>query len=376
VAQPRIAVGFSAAPKPPLAGLRQSLRLTRLLRLDSFMVWDHLQDIVPSALWDRRLSWMVGRSASPHECFDFQTILGDLAGRAGAVRLGVGVTEPIRRHPVVIAQAMVTLAHLTRRPPILGIGAGERENTEPYGLDFARPVDRLEEALRVIRLCFEARGPLDFAGEHFRLDQAIFDLKPPRGRTPEIWIGGGGPRLLRLTGQYGDGWYPVGFFTPAEYATKLAAIHAHARAAGRDPAAITPSLQAYLVVAPSEREARAMLDTKLIRFFGLLIPAEHWRKLGLTHPFGEGFRGYVDFLPERYTRPELEDAVAAVPAELADAGVIYGTPAQVIARLRAYSEAGLRHVVPQLMSAAVSRRAALYGLYALRVISRALASGG
>jgi phthiodiolone/phenolphthiodiolone dimycocerosates ketoreductase len=358
-----------------MRGLRFNLFLARLLRLDTFFVWDHLQNIFPSALWDRQFTWAAGLRPSPHECYDFQTILGALAGQAGNVRLGVGVTEPIRRHPVVIAQAMVTLAHLTRRPPILGIGAGERENIEPYGLDFTHPVDRLEEALQVIRLCLAATGPIDFAGTHFHLDKAVFDLAAPPGRTPRIWVGGAGPRMLRLTGQYGDGWYPVGLFSPEEYAARLAVIHAAARAAGRDPHAITPSLQAYILVAPSEGEARAMMETPVIRFLGLLLPAERWRSLSLAHPFGEGFRGYVDFLPEHYARQELRAAMARVPPELADVGVISGTPAQVVARLRTYGEAGMRHVVPQLVSAAVSRRAALYSLHALRLIARSLATG-
>ncbi len=105
-------------------------------------------------------------------------LLGYLASRASRLRIGVGVTEPIRRHPILIAQAMLTLAYMTKRPPILGIGAGERENIDPYGLDFTKPVSRLEEALQIIRLCFSAQGPIDFHGEHYQLHRASMDLRP------------------------------------------------------------------------------------------------------------------------------------------------------------------------------------------------------
>jgi phthiodiolone/phenolphthiodiolone dimycocerosates ketoreductase len=227
----------------------------------------------------------------------------------------------------------------------------------------------------VIRRCFAATVPIDFAGAHCRLDGAVFDLKAPPGHIPEIWIGGAGPRMLRLTGQYGDGWYPIGFFSPEEYAAKLAVIQTTAREAGRDPHAITPSLQPYILVAPSEPEARAMANAPVIRFLGLLVPAERWHLLGVTHPFGEEFRGYVDFLPERHTREELEAAMVVVPPELVDVGgVICGTPAQVIRRLRAYGEAGMRHVIPQLISVAVSRRVALYRLSAFRLIAKSVAT--
>jgi phthiodiolone/phenolphthiodiolone dimycocerosates ketoreductase len=338
-------------------------------------LWDHLQDLFPQNLWDHEFTWLAGENASPHEFFEYRTLLGYLASRAGRLRLGVAVTEPVRHHPVLIAQTMLTLAYLTKRAPILGIGAGERVNIEPYGFDFSNPVSRLEEALQVIRLCFDNRGPIDFQGKFYRLERAPMDLRPPKGRTPEIWIGGLGPRMLRLTGHYGDGWYPLGMLTPDEYAAKLATVRDAARAAGRNPDAIIPSLQPYVIVAPTEREARALLDAKIVRFFGLLVPAEKWRGLGLSHPFGEDFRGLLDFLPERYGKDELEAAIALVPDELADVGLIWGTPEQVAERLRAYGAAGMRHVVPQLVSALVSRRLALYGGWALRTISRELRAG-
>lgn len=371
---PKISVGITVPITPPLGSVKQIVFVARLLRLDSLVVWDHVQDVFPSALWDRRFTWIAGERPSPHEFYEAQTMLGHLAGRTGRIRLGV-VTDPIRHHPVQIAQSMATLAHLTKRPPILGIGAGERENIEPYGLPFAGLVDRVDEALQIIRLCFATRGPIDFQGKHFRIDHAPMDLRAPKGRTPEIWVGANGPRMIRLAGRHGDAWYPVGTLTPAEYGAKLEVVRAAAREAGRDPNAILPALEPRVVVASTMEEARAMLDTRVIRYFGLLAPAELWRKVGRAHPFGDDFRGFIDFLPERHTRAELDAAIAEVPTELADQGLIWGTPEQVVAQLRAYGEAGLRHAVLSLASAAVSRKSALYSIRALRAIAKALRSG-
>jgi len=47
--------------------------------------------------------------------------------------------------------------------------------------------------------------------------------------------------MLRLTGEYGDGWYPFAIGSPDDYATRLGVIRAAAKGAGRDPDAITPS---------------------------------------------------------------------------------------------------------------------------------------
>ncbi|HEX8600113.1 MAG TPA: LLM class flavin-dependent oxidoreductase [Chloroflexia bacterium] len=373
---PGMAVGLQIGSGPPLGLSRAMLLFARLSRLDSAFVVDHFQGFVPIALWDRELSWAAAQFASPHEVFDYQVLLGYLARSAGGLRLGVGVTEPVRRHPVLIAQAMMTLAHMTKHPPILGIGAGERENIEPYGLDFSQPVGRLEEALKIIRLCFTSRGPFDFTGNHYRLDRAVMDLQPPKGRTPEIWIAGHGPRMLRLTGQYADGWYPTMVASPQEYKAKLDIIQAAAREAGRDPASITPVLHQFVAVAPSKREARAMLHTKVARFATLIgAPAGEWRKLGLEHPFGDQYRGYVDFIPEQYDRETLDHAIAAVPPQLVGHGFIIGTLEEVTARLREFGQAGVRHVVISLSSAVFSRRAAIYGQLAIPRIARSLRTG-
>ena len=376
MAGPKIAVGMQIGTQPPLGATRAFALFARLMRLDSVMAIDHFQNVFPTAIWDEDFSWLAAQSPTPHEHFDYQTLLGYLASRMGKVRLGVGVTEPIRRHPVLIAQAMLTLSHMTKRPPILGIGAGERMNIDPYGLDFSHPAGRVEEALEIIRLCFSSRGPIDFEGHHFRLDGAVMDLKAPKGRTPEVWVAGHGPRMLRLTGAYGDGWYPTMVVSPQEYADKLAVVRASAVEAGRNPDGITPALHRFVVVGSTEQETKAMLETRAIRSLGLAAPAELWRKAGAEHPFGEDFRGYVDLVPERYDRATIDEAIAAVPPGLVDEGpLMWGTPEQIADKLKAFGEAGMRHVVLAPVSGLVSQRAALYGLWAMKKIARSLSGG-
>jgi phthiodiolone/phenolphthiodiolone dimycocerosates ketoreductase len=368
-----IAVGLQIGTQPPLSALRAFLLGARAMRLDSIMLIDHLQNIFPSAIWDREMTWLAAQRSTPHEFFDYQVLFGYLAPRVGRLRLGVGVTEPIRRHPIVIAQAMMTLSHLTKRAPILGIGAGERMNLDAYGLDSSAPVTRLDEALQIIRLCLTAKGPITFCGKHYRLNGARMDLKAPRGKVPQIWIAGHGPRMLELTGRYGDGWYPTTVVSPQEYAVKLATVRAAAAQAGRSPASITPALHRFIVVGSSEQEARAMLNTKVIRSLGLMAPPELWRQAGVAHPFGEHFNALVDFVPDRYDRNTLEDAIAAVPdAVMTEGPLLWGSPQQLAAKLRAFGDAGLRHVVLAPVSGLVSRRAALYGLWATGRIARSL----
>ncbi|HEU4948920.1 MAG TPA: LLM class flavin-dependent oxidoreductase [Kribbella sp.] len=370
------AVGMCIPPTPPIGRPRMIATLARLVGLDSLFVWDHFQEFYPTNLWDRDFTWACKRPRSPHELFDYQTLLGGLAGRAGRLRLGVGVTEPIRRHPVLIAQAALTLAHLTRRAPILGIGSGERMNLEPYGLASGHPVDRLEEALVIIRRCFTSTGPIDFDGRHFRLDKAVMDLRPPPGRTPEIWVAAHGVRMLELTGRHGDGWLPTSVVlgTPGRYATCVARVRTAAGDAGRDPEDVTAALLAYIAIAPSERRAHQMVTSPLLRFWALLMPAEVWQALGADHPLGPRFRGFVDVLPQSYDRATLDAALAAVPPEIVRSGIIVGTPDHVARRLREFRDAGMRHAVLAPLSSYLSIQDYVYSGRAIQRIAHALRS--
>jgi phthiodiolone/phenolphthiodiolone dimycocerosates ketoreductase len=179
--------------------------------------------------------------------------------------------------------------------------------------------------------------------------------------------------MLELTATYGDGWYPTMITSPQEYATKLETIRVTATRCGRDPRAITPALHRFVVVARTDHDVQALLRHRSVRMLGLAAPAQLWRNLGARHPFGEDFRGYIDIIPQHYDRPTLDDAINAVPPELVEHGpLLWGTPAQIIAKLRAFDDAGLHHVVLAPVSGLVSPKAALYTFWAMRPIAHAL----
>ncbi|GBE25283.1 MAG TPA: LLM class flavin-dependent oxidoreductase [Actinobacteria bacterium] len=362
MSQRKFTIGMTVGTQPPLKRIYTMTRLARALRVDVAWTIDHFLGFFPQAVWDKEFSWMADPNGSPHAYFEWQTVLGNLAKPAGSMQLGVGVTESIRRHPVVLAQAAMTLAHMTKRPPIIGIGAGERENIEPYGLAFDTPVGRLEEALQVIRLMFDSQGPVDFSGEHFTLDRGVLDLRAPSDRRPELWIAAHGPRMLRLAGQYGDGWYPTFPMTPSEYESKIETIRSHAGKAGRDADAIVAGWQAFVVLARTERAAHTLLSHKAVRFTALLGTGEQWKEFGASHPLGDDFRGMVDFVPQRYGRAEIDAMIAKVPTDLLLDAMLVGTPKQLRAKLHDYADAGLRHIVLQPVSAMVSKGDAVFSL--------------
>lgn len=372
----RVSIGLTVGTQPPLSRIVWFTRAARRLGFDVAWTVDHFLGFFPRAVWDKEFSWLAKPGASPHPHFDYQVLLGHLARRAGNLHLGVGVTEPTRRHPVLIAQAFMTLAHLAKRPPILGLGAGEAENIVPYGLDFSDPVTRVAEALEIIRLCFDSDGPFDYEGRHFSLSGAVMDLRPPAGRRPLIWLAAHQRRMLDLAGRFADGWYPTVPYTPATYERALDEVRSSASAAGRDARDIVPGWQAFAVFGRTERAAARLLKTKGVRFTALLAPAYTWSEAGAEHPMGPEFRGLIDFIPQRYSRKEIDAAIDAVPVDLLADQMLWGTPKAVRGRLEDFVEAGLRHIVLQPVSGLVSMGDAVYSLRAALSVQRKLKRRG
>ena len=344
----------------PVEGGRGLLDLARGEGLDAFLVFDHLVNIFPRQAWDADFSYLATVLTNPDQCLDFATVLGNFAPHAGPVQLVIGITDPHRRHPAVLAQTALTLAQFTERAPVLGIGAGAAENLAPFGVPSENPLGRVEEALQIIRMLLDGEGPHDFKGRHFTLDQAPMGLRAPEGRTPEIWVGANAPRMLKITGRYADGWLPSELVRPEEYARRLGIVHGAAEAAGRDPERIVAAGGVPIVVAETGEAAQELLRATPIRFLALHASAASWRRLGHAHPFGEQYQGLKELLPHRLTRADVDRALAAVPEEVVADQAIVGSRETVLNRIGDLVEAGMRHPMLIPVSALASPEAAQF----------------
>ncbi len=308
-------------------------------------VWlpDHLMSFWPDAIWTPEFTDLAELSHSPHRYVDALTLAGALAVSTEEVSIATSVIDTVRRHPVMIAQAALTLSHLSQGRFILGLGSGERTNIAAYGFDDSRAVSRFEEAVRVIRMFWEADGPVDFDGDFFRLDGARLDAELYDGTAPPIWIGATGPRMLALTGRYADGWWPTGSDGPEEYAEKLAVITRAAEDAGRDPGDIVPAKMVICLLGEPD-ELREMLRRPMVKSLALQLTAETLRRRGHIHPMGEGWRGIHDLTPDSPSRERLLRFFDEVDVDAILACVPHGTPREVAGDIVALHEAGARMV--------------------------------
>jgi phthiodiolone/phenolphthiodiolone dimycocerosates ketoreductase len=338
-------VGLASNPIPPLELTVGTAVGHESDGFDSLWYPDHLMGWFPKALWTVENSSLVNLLPSPHIYLDPMIVIALVGQATSRVEIGTGVTDPIRRPPAELARTFLTLSHATGGRAILGIGAGERENTVPYGLDFNKQVSRLEEALQIIRLLWTSDGTVDFDGRFWKLNKATLDLQPFNDVLPKIWIGAHGPRMLEITGKYADGWYPSYPMDASEYAEKLAVVRDAAEKAGRDPSSIEAAYQMYAVVADDHETAHRILSSPLAAALTLVATSSQWEKSGRKHPFGTNFEGLRDYVPEWYSKEELDNAVAQFDIEVIHDTVLHGTADEVISRIEPFIDAGLQHPV-------------------------------
>ena len=337
----------------PAAFLRTTLPLdlSVLPALDSgryHSIWlpDHMVSFWPDSIWTPEFTDLATASPSPHRHLDAMAVAGAAAALTKNVPIATSVVDTVRRHPAMLAQTALTLDHLSKGRFILGLGSGEAENTVPYGFDFAKPVGRFEEALKVIKLLWESEAPVDFEGQFYTLQHARMDTELFDGRCPPIWIGAGGPRMLEITGRYADGWWPAGAWSPEDYAEKLGVVRASAERAGRDPMAIVPAfIQTCLI--GDDAELAEILEAPLVKAIILQISAAELRKYGFEHPMGEAWRGFVDIDPHVLTRERIIAFCKQVTPEMIFAIIPHGTPDRIARIVKDFCDAGLR--VPKIM---------------------------
>jgi len=340
-----IKLGVPGNIMPPFDKVIQQAQRAESKGYDSAWWPCHLMGWHPRSIWTPDITPLANYQKSADVYFDPVAALSAVAATTEKIELGIGVTDIIRRHPAMLAQAALTLDHVSRGRLILGLGSGEQCNLTPYGFDFAQPVGKLEEGLQVLRLMWKSAGdPVEFHGKHFQLEGAVLGLEPYQGKPPKIWVAAHGPRMLSIAGKYADGWLPT-MMTPAEYSEKLSVIRKSAAEAGRGADAIEPGMLAYVVVDEDRKAVPQLLDHILVKGLCLLLPAEVFKRFGGEPPFGEGSAGFHDYVPSLFGREDAVRVINKVPREVVEYFTLHGTPEDVAEQVTALASAGLRHVV-------------------------------
>jgi alkanesulfonate monooxygenase SsuD/methylene tetrahydromethanopterin reductase-like flavin-dependent oxidoreductase (luciferase family) len=288
-----------------------------------------------SVLIDDHLLYGTEAAAAP-EPF---TTLAAIATGTRRIRVGIAVTDLVRRHPAIIAQTLATLSNQFPNRLFLGLGAGDPMNQSPFGLPTEQRYSRLREGLKIIRQLWNSSidKPQSFKGRFFTLNNAYLQASQEKQPVPPIYLAAFGPRMLRLTGEAADGWVPH-CHTPATYQEDLNVIRTSARNAKRDLDAFSPAYYTLSSISTNRKEAdRNVLGPA--RYFLALIP-EALKKIdpSANHPG----RIWEKIPYPKEQRETIRKVAADIPESDAYNTVIHGTPDDCIERIEDYAKAGCR----------------------------------
>ena len=134
-----------------------------------------------------------------------EVFIAAAASRTTHIRLGTGVSSLPYHHPLMLADRLVLLDHLTRGRLLIGVGPGALPSDAfMMGIDPARQRDMMEEALEAILLLFRSEEPVDYETDWFTLRQARLHLRPYQQPHPEVAVAAQiSPAGPRAAGRFG-----------------------------------------------------------------------------------------------------------------------------------------------------------------------------
>jgi probable F420-dependent oxidoreductase len=225
-------VGIKLSQNAPIDAFRRVWQVAEEAGFDHCWAFDHLATIGP-----------IG---DDHPVFDGWTLLAATAASTRRVRMGLLVTGVTYRNVALLAKVATTVDHLSGGRLEFGIGAAWAANEhEMYGIpNLEHRVGVFSEAMQVLKsLWTEERT--DFDGRYVQMRNAVANPKPVQKPYPPIWIGSGGPAMLKLTARHADVWNASGGAgrTVESAAEASQRLDEACQAVGRDPSEIRRSVQ-------------------------------------------------------------------------------------------------------------------------------------
>jgi len=127
------------------------------------------------------------------------------AERTRHIKLGTGVISLPYHHPLMVANWMVQLDHMTHGRVMMGVGPGALpSDAYMMGIDHTVQRPRMDEALGVILRLFTETEPITYKSDWFELREALLQLRPyQRPYMPVAVASVQSPAGVVLAGKYG-----------------------------------------------------------------------------------------------------------------------------------------------------------------------------
>ena len=249
-----------------------------------------------------------------------EVFIATAAERTRHIRLGTGVSSLPYHQPLMLADRMVLLDHLTRGRVMLGVGPGALpSDAYMMGIEVARQRDMMEEALEAILLLLRSDEPVTYQTDWFTLRDARLQLRPYTQPHLEVAVAAQvSPAGPRAAGRFGCSLLSIG----ATSAGGFDVLGHH-----------------WNVVEERAAQFGQVADRSAWRLVGPIHIAETREQAAADVEFG--LAQWVDYFQRVAALPLAPDATghdSLVDALNASGFAVIGTPDDAIAQLRRLDE--------------------------------------
>jgi alkanesulfonate monooxygenase SsuD/methylene tetrahydromethanopterin reductase-like flavin-dependent oxidoreductase (luciferase family) len=250
-------------------------------------------------------------------------LLTFLAARTRRIRLGTAVVVLPWHNPVLIAEQAATLDLLSGGRFDFGVGKGYRfSEFDGFRIPIEQASERFEEAMTVIRAAWTTQGRFSHRGKRWHFEDIVVEPATIQQPHPPFWMAAGRPESLRAAALDGYNLLLDQFQTVDVALERLAVYRDALEEAGRpwNPMEAAVARALYVAETPSEREAAV---------------AARIRQLTFMNAHGQSADG-----TQRSSMVSDDDLMKAT-----EHGVLIGTPAEIIDRLRVLEDGGVGYVL-------------------------------
>lgn len=296
------------------------------LGFDTIWYPDHLLFVAPGAIAPE--AWTVAAAAAP---------------QTNNIQLGT-VSDPHRMHPAVFAQRLATIDQLSKGRTVLTLGVGESMNLDAFGINWDKPLGKLREAMEVMKLLWQTDVPINFDGDHYKLEEAFLQIKPYERTDIPFYMATHTPKGLKLTGEKCNGWLPIDL-NPDLYSKYYGDIKSAADNVGRSlDDGFDPALWVFTSLGNNEDEAYASLEP----FKYVLVMQDQLLKAGYDVDIPEKYHGlnYFNIVPtDEEGRQRFRELGQLFPREAIIDFTITGAKQDCIKKIEKFIDAGVRNFV-------------------------------
>ncbi|HZP42564.1 MAG TPA: LLM class flavin-dependent oxidoreductase [Candidatus Binatia bacterium] len=208
------------------------------------------------------------------------------AERTRHIRLGTGVSSLPYHHPLMLADRMVLLDHLTLGRAMFGVGPGALPSDAfMMGIQPIRQREMMDEALEAILALFRSDEPVTREYDWFTLKDARLQLRPYTRPHMEMAVAAQvSPAGARAAGKYGLGLLSLGATTAGGFdvlGTQWAVAEEKAAEYGRTVERAKWRLVGPMHLAPTVDQARKDVE------FGLAAWIDYFRRVAALPLVGD-----------------------------------------------------------------------------------------